>query len=266
MSNQDKDYGNILCQAIDTIVTERLLGLEYDQTILCTIVDDAERDKGKYIVSNGSAKFDVVSEITTYRNNNNVYVLIPKGDWNETKTITGKKDNKNQKESYVYRNPFDYLVNITQNVIKENISQGLVANNEDTQSIIIWSQDIEGEKFSGYTRLGLQAQFRSWLNPFYVTIDDEQGNKISESSRIISGSYGLRLKITVQGDKTSEENLEEKDYYLYLDSSNMNGNPYEFSSYFLYDQFLIFLTLYILLDQNYNSIRKLEVFKILTEI
>ena len=34
----------------------------------------------------------------SYRNNNNVYVLIPKGDWNETKTITGKKDNKNQKE------------------------------------------------------------------------------------------------------------------------------------------------------------------------
>ena len=236
MSNQDKDYGNILCQAIDTIVTERLSGLEYDQTVLCTIVDDTERDKGKYIVSNGSVKFDVVSEITTYRNNNNVYVLIPKGDWNETKTIIGKKDNKNQKESYVYRNPFDYLVNITQNIIKENISQGLVANNEDTQSIIIWSQDIEGEKFSGYTRLGLQAQFRSWLNPFYVTIDDEQGNKISESSRIISGSYGLRLKITVQGDKTADEILEEKDYYLYLDSSNMNGNPYEFSTYFQQEQ------------------------------
>ena len=236
MSNQDKDYGNILCQAIDTIVTERLSGLKYDQTVLCTIVDDAEHDKGKYIVSNGSVKFDVVSEITTYRNNNNVYVLIPRGDWNETKTIIGKKDNKNQKESYVYRNPFDYLVNITQNVIKEDISQGLVANNEDTQSIIIWSQNIEGEKFSGYTRLGLQAQFRSWLNPFYVTIDDEQGNKISESSRIISGSYGLRLKITVQGDKTAEEILEEKDYYLYLDSSNMNGNPYEFSTYFQQEQ------------------------------
>lgn len=236
MSNQDKDYGNILCQAIDTIVTERLLGLEYDQTILCTVVDDTERDKGKYIVSNGSVKFDVVSEITTYRNNNNVYVLIPKGDWNETKTITGKKDNKNQKESYVYRNPFDYLVNITQNIIKENISQGLVANNEDTQFITIWSQDVEGEKFSGYTRLGLQAQFRSWLNPFYVTIDDEQGNKISESSRITSGSYGLRLKITAQGDKTAEETLGEKDYYLYLDSSNMNGNPYEFSTYFQQEQ------------------------------
>jgi hypothetical protein len=35
-----KDYNEILCTAIDEIVTARLQGLEYDVTKLCTITDD----------------------------------------------------------------------------------------------------------------------------------------------------------------------------------------------------------------------------------
>nr|DAF37659.1 MAG TPA: hypothetical protein [Caudoviricetes sp.]DAK59212.1 MAG TPA: hypothetical protein [Caudoviricetes sp.] len=35
------DYGEILCTAVDEIVTTRLAGLSYDLTKLCTIVDDS---------------------------------------------------------------------------------------------------------------------------------------------------------------------------------------------------------------------------------
>lgn len=240
----NKNYGEIICQAVDTIVTERLAGLSYDQTVLCTVVNDSKRDQGIYTVSNGSTKFEAYSTSDEYRNNNNVYVLIPKGDWNETKIITGKKTIKEQEISYNYRNPFDYLVDITGNMISAPLDKniGLVANDRNKDSITLWSYNFansgaiiseDGEPLSGYTRLGIQAQFQSWLNPFYIeTINEETEEKITLETKVIQGSYGLRLKITVLGDKTVEEGEKSKEYYLYLDSSDMNGNPYDFATYF----------------------------------
>lgn len=240
----NKNYGEIICQAVDTIVTERLAGLSYDQTVLCTVVNDSKRDQGIYTVSNGSTKFEAYSTSDEYRNNNNVYVLIPKGDWNETKIITGKKTIKEQEISYNYRNPFDYLVDITGNMISAPLDKniGLVANDRNKDSITLWSYNFansgaiiseNGEPLSGYTRLGIQAQFQSWLNPFYIeTTNEETEEKITLETKVIQGSYGLRLKITVLGDKTVEESEKSKEYYLYLDSSDMNGNPYDFATYF----------------------------------
>ena len=135
MSTTEKDYGEIICQAVDTIITGRLSALSYDQTVLCTIVDDSKRSQGIYVVSNGSTKFEVYSTTDEYRNNTNVYVLIPNGDWNETKTITGKKIIKEQEKTYNYRNPFDFLVDVTGNMISAPIGNniGLVANSPDDQ-------------------------------------------------------------------------------------------------------------------------------------
>ena len=59
------DYGELFCQAVDTIIKERLNEISFDQTITCTIVDDKEKANGKYKVSNGSAKFDAYSTDTT---------------------------------------------------------------------------------------------------------------------------------------------------------------------------------------------------------
>lgn len=236
MSTQDRNtYGDILCQAVDTIVTQRLSALEYDQTILCSIVDDSRREEGIYKVTNGSTVFEAVSDQTNYRNDNNVYVLIPKGNWNETKTITGKKNNKDSEISYVYRNPFDYLVDATNNMIKNPLDDaiGLVANDPSKTEIIIWTYNTadngilndDGLDLAGYTRLGIQAQFRSWLNLFYTP--DQQ------VSKVVEGSYGLKLRITTVGDTTIKDtNTMSKTYELYIDASDMNGNPYDFNTFF----------------------------------
>ena len=236
MSTQDRNtYGDILCQAVDTIVTQRLSALEYDQTILCSIVDDSRREEGIYRVTNGSTVFEAVSDQTNYRNDNNVYVLIPKGSWDETKTITGKKNNKDSEISYIYRNPFDYLVDATNNMIKKPLNDtiGLVANDPNRTEIIIWTYNTadngilndDGLDLAGYTRLGIQAQFRSWLNPFYTP--DQQ------VSKVVEGSYGLKLRITTVGDTTIKDtNTMSKTYELYIDASDMNGNPYDFNTFF----------------------------------
>ena len=244
MANQD--YGELFCQAVDEIVKKRLEGISYDTTILCTIIDDTNRDKGLYIVSNGGSKFEAVSAVTSYRNNNTVYVQIPGGDMNEQKIIIAKKTDKTE-DPYVYREPFSTLVDVTGNLIKTQIdstSTGLIANaytegfkdpyNDLYQAITLWTYNSydedcknneEGPAQSSYTRLGIQAGFQSWLNPFYAEDNIPR--------RVIDGEYGLRLRIYAVDEKVSTDKKKKESVYdMYLNCYDMNGNPYNFQTFY----------------------------------
>lgn len=227
MSN--KDYGQIMCEAVDTIIAKRLNGISYDQTVLCTIVDNTNKAQGKYIVQKDNVKFEVYSTNTEYNKNDNVYVQIPEGDQDQDKFIIGKKINSNNQEPYVYNKPFNSLVDITGNIATNSISgnpTGLIANGE-LEYIDLWSYHVEtsSETLTEYTRLGIQASFQSWLNPF----TDTNG----EIRRVTKGEYGLELTIKVEEQDTQSGNsLLSNTYILYLNTNDMNGNPYEFDTYF----------------------------------
>ena len=239
-----KDYGQIFCEAVDQIVKERLNGISYDSTVLCTIIDDSQKDLGLYIVSNGSSKFQAYSSITTYTNDTNVYVQIPQGDWNAQKFIVGKKNKTEVEEAYVYNNPFASFIDMTGNLIKVDIpSTGktqLVANDDETESVILWSYNRkdkteekvlykqDGLPLTTYTRLGIKAQFQSWVNPYMV----EEGSTV-KSRRVVKGEYGLRLRVEVINDKTASSPKETVAFYdLELNTNDMNGNPLNFQTYF----------------------------------
>lgn len=261
------DYGELFCLAVDEIVKKRLEGVSYDSTILCTIVDDSSKEKGVYVVTNnGTTKFNAVSDNTSYRNNDNVYVQIPGGDWLQQKTIISKKtDNLN--ESYVYKKPFSSLVDITGNLISSNINSnetGLIANafdpdikddpekdkyDDQYQAVTLWTYNAndvkalrneQGSPHSAYTRLGIQAKFQSWLNPFYVIpldSSDEEEERASVARYIVEGDYGLRLRIrTIDEIVSKEEEGKEACYDLYLNCADMNGNPYDFQSFYVQEK------------------------------
>lgn len=230
-----QNYGEVLCQAVDEIVRKRLEGVSYDQTILCTIVDDSKREQGIYTVTNNNTtKFEAFSAVANYRNKDNVYVQIPSGDWNQQKIIVAKKTSKND-EPFIYKRPFESLVDITGNLIKDDINDnltGLLANSDDYKSITLWTYNIDndalseatGDPYTAYTRLGIQAGFKSLINPFY---DNDTVYNVT------NGDYGLRLIITAVDEKTSKEEADKQaEYVLYLNCTDMNGNPYDFQSYY----------------------------------
>ena len=240
----EHDYGELFCEAVDTIIKERLQSIPYDSTILCTIVDDSLRDQGEYTVSNGSSQFQAYSSVTNYRKNNNVYVQIPQGDWKAQKYIVGKKTNENEKEMFVYKNPFSSLVDVTGNLIKlniPNVESGMVANDPNESYVTLWSYNSDNEDakykqtgitLSSYTRLGIQAQFKSLLNP---VIRYENNQTIR--SKAVQGQYGLRLRLWATKDRTiaqeDEANTSENFYCdLELNVEDMNGNPYDFHTFF----------------------------------
>lgn len=232
-----KDYGEVICQAVDEIVRRRLEGITYDSTILCTIVDNSRKTEGIYTVSNNNTtKFDAYSNDDSYRINDNVYVQIPGGDWNEQKFILAKKKDKVE-EPFIYKNPFASLVDITGNVIKTQFDSaiGLVANaepaeGEDITQILLW--DYQGSQastdtlpFAAYSRLGISASFQSWLSPSY----DSLGNPTT----VNHGDYGLKLIIkTINENTSTSDQATTGEYELYLNCADMIGNPYDFQTFY----------------------------------
>lgn len=173
-----------------------------DITIDGFIIDASRAKEGVYTVGSGYSQFTAYA-FTTYRENDDVYILIPGGDYNKTKFIVGRR----MTESSGAYNVTDELENMVffhdSNSSLINFSGkslGIQANNSLTQEILIGTW--EGS-YAGVSRLGLAPTFTSYLKPL----------------GIINGSYGIRLFIT---DNTGA--IEKVEF----DSSEYFGNPYNY--------------------------------------
>lgn len=173
-----------------------------DITIDGFIVDASRAKEGVYTVGSGYSQFTAYA-FTTYKENDDVYILIPGGDYNKTKFIIGR----HMTESSGAYNVTDELENMVffhdSNSSLINFSGkslGIQANNSLTQEILIGTW--EGS-YAGVSRLGLAPTFTSYLKPL----------------GIINGSYGIRLFIT---DNTGA--IEKVEF----DSSEYFGNPYNY--------------------------------------
>lgn len=203
------DYGEIICNAVDEIITSKLQGLQYDITKLCTIVDDSMNHQGKYIVTDGTARYEAFTTDISLKKGNQVLVSIPNGDYNMTKTIKGRVASTDT-TPFKYTSPIDTMIKITNNIfngIRNSEDNGLLANGNKIMIGPLWS--LSGvDNLTGYTRLGIAANFRSWLNGLDV----------------VSGSYGIKVLVR---PKTNNEV-----YELTFSSTDMVGNPYLFEDYF----------------------------------
>ena len=173
-----------------------------DITIDGFIIDASRAKEGVYTVGSGYSQFTAYAS-TIYKENDDVYILIPGGDYNKTKFIVGRR----MTESSGAYNVIDELENMVffhdSNSSLINFSGkslGIQANNSSTQEILIGTW--EGS-YAGVSRLGLAPTFTSYLKPL----------------GIINGSYGIRLLIT---DNTG---IVEK---VEFDSSEYFGNPYNY--------------------------------------
>lgn len=173
-----------------------------DITIDGFIIDASRAKEGVYTVGSGYSQFTAYA-FTTYKENDDVYILIPGGDYNNTKFIIGRR----MTESSGAYNVTDELENMVffhdSNSSLINFSGkslSIQANNSLIQEILIGTW--EGS-YAGVSRLGLAPTFTSYLKPLGIT----------------NGSYGIRLFIT---DNTGTVEKVE------FDSSEYFGNPYNY--------------------------------------
>ena len=108
MDNTIKKTADVLaeewCQAVELLVQQSLKNLPYDQTIVCTVVDNSQKIDNIYLVQNGDMKFKAYAEDNTmYQINDQVRVSILNGEFSEKKFIVGKyAAASNESRPYVF--------------------------------------------------------------------------------------------------------------------------------------------------------------------
>lgn len=74
MSEDKQNYGEIICEAVSTIVSKEIEKLAYDVTKVCVIIDDTYKKQGKYKIQDGALTYDAYSSFTTLNINDSVLV------------------------------------------------------------------------------------------------------------------------------------------------------------------------------------------------
>ena len=210
---------NIL-KAIDVIVDERIKHVPCDVTDICIIVDDSKAKNGEYTVTanNGASKYKAISESSDYKKDEKVRVSIPNGDYSGDKYIVGKCVDDEAIKPITYVSPLETVIDVSGNLInqmKSSAEFGLVANGAKRE-IPIWSADLSLDKnyqdlqATGiYNTITLTASFKSLLGQYSIR----------------GGNYGLRLDVYVKLNTNSDKYIVRS---VYLDSSEMFGDPYNF--------------------------------------
>lgn len=163
-------YSEEFFGAMDLLIQKRLEELNKDTTILCHIEDDTDATDGKYIVSNSGTRFIAYTEKTDFVAGQNVWVLVPDGNYENTKLIIGKYMGGIDDESFTYTDPFKTFVDLTGNICDEweqinpDEELGLIANDPDRTKIAILNGNNlipENADFTGYNRIGISADFKT---------------------------------------------------------------------------------------------------------
>lgn len=203
-------YSEELFGAIDEIIRIRLQSVNKDTTILCTVEDTTDAEAGKYIVSNNALRFEAYSANTDYTKGQNVWVLIPNGDYNTTKIIMGKHIGSTEETFLPYVDPLREFVDITENVVTISDNQyELIANGEQVQ---VWFNNGENilntsdnqDLLKGLKKILISGNFKT-----------DFGKEIPKA-----GHYGIMIFLNTTTSKIE----------LQFDSANMNGNIYEFNN------------------------------------
>lgn len=230
-------------QAMDIIAEKRISELQYDQTLVCTITDTSNADCGQYTVSDTSSSFIAYSDNTNYLIGTKVYVTVPNGDMNNQKMIIGKYVSEEDENFFDYIPPLDDFINITDNIIEENIFTSLLANkginnwsasyqvefqenypdlynnikksNSYKKTLWSWSSENSDLYLANFDRLGISAEFKTSLKSLGAT----------------SGTYGLGIECEVETTSTVKNKSKQR-YCFYFDSTDFFGNPYNFGTYY----------------------------------
>lgn len=123
------DLQNSLLESIQTVVNKALFQLDKDVTKICTITNIDKRSTGEYTVKDEVVEYQAYSADSSLTLDDRVYVLVPNGNQNNQKLIIGKV--LTEKEApYIYRSPFESIIETSSNLVSGTAEMELIANVE----------------------------------------------------------------------------------------------------------------------------------------
>ena len=231
------DLQGSLLQAIDYLVNNRIDKINKDTTITCTIKKCNNSLTQEYQVNyNGGFLNAYAQEGASYSDNQEVFVLVPEGDFSKKKLIIGKaskvEDDGNITFVSSLMNDYNMIGKNTLDDPHKSLPQGLHSylrqeyillyqRGDEEHSLITFNE----REFSNYVRdaeaLLIEASFMTRL---------PKAHRLSKS-----GKYGIQFVLAFKNQDRPEET---KHVSYVLDSNSMTGNPFLYNSYT--DQYGIF--------------------------
>ena len=230
-------YQESILQAIDYLVNNRIDKINKDQTITGTIANCDNALTQQYSVNyNGGLITAYAQEGASYKQNQEVYILVPEGDFSKRKVILGKASQVTEDDNITFVSSLLNNYNmIGQNVIKDNnnnLPQGLhsylakeyilLYQRGDTEHSLV---SINEDEFKNYIKdaeaLLIEASFQTRL---------PRAHRIAKN-----GLYGIQYVLAFK-DQADPAQIKYVSYVL--DSNQMTGNPLLYNNYT--DQYAIF--------------------------
>lgn len=208
-------------RSVDTIVSARLQNLPFDQTIIGVVESVPEKSGAqKYIVNYKGAKLTVFVNDTDkkYAINEEVYVLIPGGDFSAKKLITGRVISDYQADEK--RNENNYLPSFSHWVSPEQEYNLIVENSNSESTKLIYEVALNDSPIIGYTTLQLA---------YNIAADLYNNEKIVDQ-----GIYGLRVILTAIDQNTvntNDNNLKQDLIYNMTCDNMLLMNKYRSGGY-----------------------------------
>lgn len=180
-------------RSVDTIVSARLQNLPFDQTIVGVIESVPESVEGaqKYIVNYKGAKLTVFvnEKDKSYALNEEVYVLIPQGNFSGKKLITGRVISDYEVTGKDDSKTF-YAANQLFNQNKEIVLIPSSEGRESSKTIMGPQSYISNNELVGYTTLRISYNLMADLYNGAKTLN--------------KGTYGIRIILSGKDQTTKE--------------------------------------------------------------
>jgi hypothetical protein len=227
-----------ILKAIDAITKTRIDKLQLDKTVTAEIIKCTNALSREYKCSyNGGNITAYAAEGATYTNGQSVYVLIPQSDMTKRKTIVGVSSAKEDDEniSFVSSALSDYNL-IGKNVIndKKNIQPVGLHSYKKEEYFLLYDYATRNDSSRNYVNIEIEELNNNLKQAEALMIEASFQTRLPKAHKLSQdGVYGLQFVLAfADRDKTDENGKPAIKYISYvIDSNNMTGNPFRFSSW-----------------------------------
>lgn len=234
-----------ILESINILLRQGFSQLEYDKTIQATVISCLDETVGRYKVKYQDSFWEAYSENTntTYSNGQTVYILIPRGDMSEIKTIIGtvKKLGINFLETYMeaYRNLCENLIKKakTYELSSYKTETKIVYDKEDVDTI----GNIDTKNVEEYLKQSSHLKVSMMVK-----------TNIPKKQRI-QGNYGIIMNLAFNDINNPGENHEIVKSYVF-DINSMTGKPYQF------DKAVTQTAVFPIDKDNFKEIKSIQLF------
>lgn len=215
---------------VDALVESAMRSAEFDKTVVATILSCTDQVAGKYRVQYQDSRYYATTNSAedVYKANDEVYILVPQGDFNRPKKIIGKVSaNAASKKEEGSIAKFD---EVGESIVN-SISTG-----EFTLSSYKWldKQTFTHDALYLYKHGATDNLVTVADDVFYKTITDNGCKYFNIEASFLTmipasqrmGNYGLIVKMAYEDETGNEELATFK-----LDIGQMTGDPYRYSNY-----------------------------------